>query len=414
MARLLDVLLSPLKYINRLISSIEGKIPHSPSGAEVAMIINTNLFRKMTDDELVKLLSSIRIKKFPAGEIILKEGEIGEDFYIIADGSARVFIKDLNENIIQLNKLLPGHYFGEQAIYDETVKTRNASIDAITDITLIQIHGKYLTDLVKKDESLKSRVEERKLNQSVNIMLHASIFQKGIEAFLSQVENPHVLEFKDKECIFKIGDVSDRVYMILQGKVKLLIPEKSSDIFSILILNKGHLFGELGVMNDAPRSATAIADSNLRLLAIDGSEFKKDASLHKDFSQLIAKFQEMYQLPMRGTVEQYAHNVPDVGNSIENVYKLDDGRTVHSSKVLNKDIFAMRVADEPDGSRYEYISGDNHIEIFVTNHKLTAIKANGHCEALPYLCHILLDNLELNDADLDAFQSTGTLSHDDK
>jgi hypothetical protein len=226
---------------------------------------------------------------------------------------------------------------------------------------------------------------------------------------LSNVENPHVLEFHNKECIFKAGDKADSVYMVIQGKVKLLIPQKNNDNFSVLILNKGHLFGELGVMNDSSRAATAIADGDLRLLAIDGSEFMKDISISSSFKLKIERLQRLYELPLRGTVEQYTWFLPEVGNAIMNIYKLEDGTEVNSIKMLDNDQFSMRSMEVPQAKHFHYDKGDDHVEIVVHEHHLIGIKANSSFNALPELCYMLLDKVQIKDEDVELFKTTGQL-----
>jgi len=410
MSSLWGYIRSKFNYLTRSLSRFDGNLSHNATGDEIAFILNTHLFRKMTEDELAKLISSIQLNKYNAGELILEEGDASQELFIITEGIARVFINDEAGNKIQLKELFPGNYFGEQAVIGGKFKTRNASIEAITDISLIKIHGKYIYNLLKKDSSLKSLIEERKVSQAVNIIAHASIFQHEIESLLSNLDNPHVLEFRNKECIFKAGDKADRVYMVIQGKVKLLIPQKDNDSFSEIILNKGHLFGELGVMNDAPRSGTAIAEGNLRLLGIDGDDFKKDISISNSFKLKLARLQRMYALPLRGTVEQYTKVVPpNVGPSIINVYNLRDGMNVHSAIVLDTDEFSMWVDDRQKGKSICYDKGDDHVEIFVHDHQLVGIKANGSFDALPELCYMLIECVNIDDEDLELFKSTGKL-----
>jgi CRP-like cAMP-binding protein len=356
------------------------------------------------------MLLSVQLKKFNAGETIISEGEQGNDLFIIAEGSACVYTKDMNDVKITLKQLAKGDYFGEQAILGKIHRTRNSNIEALTDTTVIQIGGDYFSKALQSDASLKSQLEDKEFKQALNIMSVSSGFHNNIESILAKIENPKIVEFRNNEYIFRAGDKPDYVYMILQGKVKLLIPDKKSGAFYKLLLNRGHLFGELSIIKDAPRSATAIAHSNLKLLAIDGSYFKNDISITADFKSMISTLQQIYELPMRGTVEQYVGDVSGLGNAILNIYKLDDGRQVLSSRILKQDIFTMaRAEDNPAPAIYQYSNGSDHIELEVTDHHLIGIKAYGNWEALPELCRILLDNEIIEDTKLENFQLTGKI-----
>lgn len=410
MKGLLETILWPVNYLKKRLQSIGDFFPHHATSDEIALIMNTNLFRKLSDDEMAQLVSSIHVKTYAAGDLILQEGESGNELYIIADGTARVFITDEAQNKIQLKELNPGNYFGELAPSGRKFKIRNASIEAVSNIKLIGIHGKFLHELLKSDNSFKSLIEERKVNQSMNIVAHASIFKNEIETLLANLEDPRVLEFNNKECIFAAGDKADNVYLVIQGKVKLLIPHKDNDSISELVINKGHLFGELGVMQNAPRAATAIADGSLLLLAINGEDFKKDATLSASFTNKLAMLQRMYTLPLRGIVEQYSKAIPHDGISIMGRYKLEDGRIVHSSTILDKDEFNMWCDDNAKAEVVHYAKDNNHVELFVHNHHLIRIKANSTYAALPELCFKLLDNVKIADEDIALFKSTGKLT----
>lgn len=412
MARLPDFIATFTKNLRKLMTSLEGKLTRRITSNEIELILNTHLFKKMSNDELAQLMSSTHLISYKAGTVILEEGEVSSELYVISEGEACVFIEDAHKHKIQLSTLSTGSYFGEQAIYGDKVKTRNACVEALTDITLVAIKGKYLKSLINKDESLKSVIQERKLSQSVNIVSHASIFQHEIETLLANLENPHVIEYQDKDCIFQAGDKSDLVYMVIQGKVKLFIPQKNTASLTELVLNKGHLFGELGVMNQAPRAATAIAMGNVRLLGIDDTEFLKDVSISASFKSMLSSLQQLYTLPMRGKVEQSVRFTPEDGNVVQNIYTLNDGRVIHSIKVLDKESFTMMVLNKEAGNCYQFNDDGNTIEVYVLKHRLIGIKAMGDCLTLSDLCYTLLDDVDIDTDDIERFKQTGSFSQE--
>lgn len=63
---------------------------------------------------------------FESGDHIVREGEVGDTFYIISDGHVRVTQRILGHNepkeIRQLGK---GEYFGEKALLNEDRRTAN-------------------------------------------------------------------------------------------------------------------------------------------------------------------------------------------------------------------------------------------------------------------------------------------------
>jgi CRP/FNR family transcriptional regulator, cyclic AMP receptor protein len=65
--------------------------------------------------------------------------------------------------------------------------------------------------------------------------------------------------FRRGEVIFHAGDPGDALFIILSGEVKIALPSDEGDEAILATLREGDVFGELAVLDGAPRSATATA-----------------------------------------------------------------------------------------------------------------------------------------------------------
>jgi len=74
------------------------------------------------------------------------------------------------------------------------------------------------------------------------------------------------------EIIFHEGDLGTEMYIISEGKVEIL-NRLGEDDRVLAVLEKGDFFGEMSVLEDLPRAATARALTDARLLQINGSTF---------------------------------------------------------------------------------------------------------------------------------------------
>ncbi|MFL6263070.1 MAG: cyclic nucleotide-binding domain-containing protein [Thermoanaerobaculia bacterium] len=82
----------------------------------------------------------------------------------------------------------------------------------------------------------------------------------------------YAAEYKAGEHIFREGDLGTEMYIINEGKVEIL--NQVGDEEQVLaVLEKGDFFGEMSVLEDLPRAATARAATDVRLLQINGSTF---------------------------------------------------------------------------------------------------------------------------------------------
>jgi CRP-like cAMP-binding protein len=79
--------------------------------------------------------------------------------------------------------------------------------------------------------------------------------------------------FKDGEIIFRKGDTSDAAYLITQGCVEILQVRRDGESEAIAVLHRGEYFGEMGAIDDKPRSATAVAKGPVICMSVDRDEF---------------------------------------------------------------------------------------------------------------------------------------------
>ena len=79
-----------------------------------------------------------------------------------------------------------------------------------------------------------------------------------------------IFTFKAKSSIFKQGSVGDYYYIISQGRVEVQI-----NLQAVAVLSPGDSFGEVGLLQDAPRSATTVALEKCMLWGLSRREFRQ-------------------------------------------------------------------------------------------------------------------------------------------
>ena len=74
------------------------------------------------------------------------------------------------------------------------------------------------------------------------------------------------------EIIYREGDASDRVYVIVSGRVEIITEHRGTAV-TLAILGPGDIFGEMGVIDGQPRSATVRVLDDVTVNAIDRAPF---------------------------------------------------------------------------------------------------------------------------------------------
>lgn len=84
--------------------------------------------------------------------------------------------------------------------------------------------------------------------------------------------------------IFEHGDVGDKLYIILEGRVRISRNVPGMGEEALAVLNPGAIFGEMALLDDTPRSADARVHERCRLLIISREAFEDLLFLNKELA----------------------------------------------------------------------------------------------------------------------------------
>ena len=118
--------------------------------------------------------------------------------------------------------------------------------------------------------------------------------------------------FRRGEVIFHAGDPGDALFVIVSGEVKIAVPSESGEEAILTTLREGDVFGELALLDGAPRSATAAALVATETVVLPRDRFRelvatepviRDAllaSLAGELRRLTTHVEELHFLDMTG------------------------------------------------------------------------------------------------------------------
>jgi CRP/FNR family cyclic AMP-dependent transcriptional regulator len=84
--------------------------------------------------------------------------------------------------------------------------------------------------------------------------------------------------------VFREGEMGDKLYLILDGKVRISRNLPGMGEEALAVLGPGEAFGEMSLIDDTPRSADAVVHERTRLLVITREAFEDLLFVHKDLA----------------------------------------------------------------------------------------------------------------------------------
>jgi CRP-like cAMP-binding protein len=248
---------------------------------------NIPLFSDLPREAFIELFERCPLRRFSQGQRVFEQGSHGDAFYVICEGSVRVFREDGGKRK-EIATLASGAFFGEMALLSGAA--RMAAVESASEDTqLLEISATVLSELSRQHpqvaKALKKFCRERLLS---NVMGTSALFQPfGKKDRRSLVEKFRAREVKKNEVIINEGDRADGLYVVLSGEVEA---RKGDQVLSRL--KEGELFGEISLLSKTPATATVAATRRTSLLRLPREDFDTLILTHPQILALISELSE--------------------------------------------------------------------------------------------------------------------------
>lgn len=130
--------------------------------------------------------------------------------------------------------------------------------------------------------------------------------------------------------IMAAGDLTDSLYIVLSGRLKVMMSDADGREVILTILGPGEYFGEMGLIDDSPRSASVVTIEPCELLSIAKRDFKQSMEQNVDLAVTV----------MRGLVKRLREADRKIGSlALLDVF----GRVAHLLIDMSEDVDGQRV-----------------------------------------------------------------------
>lgn len=118
----------------------------------IARLSSIPMFSDLAMDNLETLAAMVQYRRYPRGEYIVGQSELGSSMYLLVSGRVKVAITSPEGKELVLNYLeAPGH-FGEMALVD--AQPRSADVVAVTDVEIFALDARDLSAAIQVQPKL--------------------------------------------------------------------------------------------------------------------------------------------------------------------------------------------------------------------------------------------------------------------
>ncbi|XP_061496361.1 cAMP-dependent protein kinase type II-beta regulatory subunit isoform X2 [Rhineura floridana] len=230
------------------------------------------LFKNLDPEQMSQVLDAMFEKLVEGGEHVIDQGDDGDNFYVIDRGTYDIYVR-----CDGVGRCV-GTYdnrgsFGELALMYNT--PRAATIIATSPGAVWGLDRVTFRRIIVKNNAKKRRMYEN--------FIESLPFLKSLELSerLKVVDVIDTKIYKDGEQIIAQGDMADCFFIVESGEVKITMKRKDkqdvdeNEAVEIARYTRGQYFGELALVTNKPRAASAFALGAVKCLVMDVQAFER-------------------------------------------------------------------------------------------------------------------------------------------
>jgi len=230
-------------------------------------ISNNFLFKNLDEEQYTDVVNAMSEKRAVNGDIVIKQGGVGDFFYVVETGTLDIFISKNGNPPIKVGDYGPGASFGELALMYNA--PRAATIVATSDCILWALDRITFRKILMENTSRKRKMYEIFLEE---VPLLQSLEPYERHKIADALES---VTYNDGEIVIKQGDVGENFYLMESGEATVLQEDDQGVVHEISTLHKGEYFGELALLTDKPRAATIKAKGKIKCATLGKKAFTR-------------------------------------------------------------------------------------------------------------------------------------------
>ncbi|KAH9906655.1 regulatory subunit of protein kinase A [Xylariomycetidae sp. FL2044] len=231
------------------------------------------LFSHLDDEQNAQILGALQEKPIPAKDIkVITQGDAGDYFYVVEKGSFDVYVND--SGTLQpgpdgmgnrVGTIQAGGSFGELALMYNAPRAATV-ISAEPGCTLWALDRVTFRRILMESTFARRRLYESFLEE-VPLLSSLTPYERSKIADALETQ-----KFPAGYVIIAQGDIGQSFFLLESGEANAFIEGQPE---SVRHYKKGDFFGELALLNDAPRAASVVSATEVKVATLGKSAFAR-------------------------------------------------------------------------------------------------------------------------------------------
>lgn len=255
-------------------------IPAAPTEATrraFAAVKSLPFFGEVTEEVLWKVALALEPRALAPGEVLLRQGEAGDELYLVETGELRALIRRPDGTQVEVGRIHPGQPVGEMQLTGGGVRT--ATVEAVGPATVFCLARSALNQLSSQIPAAFAAAM-----QLTRLRLLASQFRLALPTVFGPLDRDFVEELERRiewvnlaqgEALFRQGEACDGWYVVLTGRLRVVVhDEVTGEERDLREVGHGESLGEVALLTGERRPATAwaIRDSLVARFSVQAFE----------------------------------------------------------------------------------------------------------------------------------------------
>jgi len=262
---------------------------------------NVRLLSHITPLQLREFMLDSEILSPKSGDPIFQRNDYTNTFFSIVDGEVQVVLDAEGKQKFTLRR---GEFFGEMSLISG--RRRSATVLAGNNCVLIETPRRSMNRLINSVEAVKREIDQVFILRAIQTRFAP---EASVDQLADVVAGAKLEKFKAGDTLFSEGEMGDCLHMVRVGSLTISRNIGGKDVV-LSYVPAGNYIGEMALLGDTRRSATARAAIATETVRLEGEAFKKLVNripvlklrLQSEYRQRTAANLAMQSMPNGGDI----------------------------------------------------------------------------------------------------------------